>query len=443
MIASFVSSFGSLLWTVASFVLALGIIVAVHEYGHYIVGRWTGIKAEVFSLGFGPVLAKRTDKRGTVWQLAAVPLGGFVRFRGDRDAASARAGDVGGLTLAEQRETMAGAPLWARALTVAAGPAFNFVLAFVIFSGVILASGLTSERPVVGALHPMPYAQDLAAGDVILAVDGVQTPDTAAFFKAAGEIAPKQIVTYSVDRAGQTLDVTAPHPFPARVAVVHPKNAAMAAGMRAGDVILTANGQSITAFSQLPSLVEASGGAAVDLTVWREGQGEIALSITPNRRDLPTADGGFETRWLIGLSSDLLFEPQRRSAGLLEAAELAAQQVYSVGASTFSGLLHMVRGDISTCNLSGPVGLAGTMGDAARGGLESFVSMLAVVSLGVGILNLFPVPVLDGGHLVFFAYEAITRRKPNPAVLNAAVMIGLFLVLALTFFALGNDLTCA
>jgi regulator of sigma E protease len=103
----------------------------------------------------------------------------------------------------------------------------------------------------------------------------------------------------------------------------------------------------------------------------------------------------------------------------------------------------MIRGEISTCNLSGPVGLASTMGDAARGGLESFVSMLAVVSLGVGLLNLLPVPVLDGGHLVFYAYEAISGRKPNPRVLNAAVMLGLFLVLALTIFALGNDLTCA
>jgi len=134
---------------------------------------------------------------------------------------------------------------------------------------------------------------------------------------------------------------------------------------------------------------------------------------------------------------------QRRSAGLGEAMMLSFSQVGTVFEGTFSGLLHMIRGDISTCNLSGPVGLADTMGQAARSGVESFVTMLAMVSLGVGILNLLPVPVLDGGHLVFFAVEAITRRKPNTRFVNMAVMVGLFLVTALTIFALGNDLTCS
>ncbi|MFN3607334.1 MAG: site-2 protease family protein [Cypionkella sp.] len=196
-------------------------------------------------------------------------------------------------------------------------------------------------------------------------------------------------------------------------------------------------------WSALIPVVEAAGGASIDLVVWRAGRGEIPLTLTPNRRDFPTPEGGFETRWLIGLSSGMIFDHQRRSAGPLEAGGIAARQVWAVLAGTYSGLAHMIRGEISTCNLSGPVGLASTMGDAARSGLESFVSMLAVVSLGVGLLNLLPVPVLDGGHLVFYAYEAISGRKPNPRVLNAAVMLGLFLVLALTIFALGNDLTCA
>jgi regulator of sigma E protease len=177
------------------------------------------------------------------------------------------------------------------------------------------------------------------------------------------------------------------------------------------------------------------------LLIWREGQ-EIALTLTPNRRDLPTAEGGFETRWLVGLSSGMLFEPQMRAAGPLEAVTMAGRQVWAVLSGSLSGMAHLIRGDISSCNLSGPVGLAGAMGDAARSGVETFVSMLAVVSLGIGLLNLFPIPVLDGGHLVFFAYEAITKRKPNPRILNVAVTLGLAMIIGLTIFALGNDLTC-
>jgi regulator of sigma E protease len=443
MFASLLSDTASFFWAVGSFLVALGIIVAVHEYGHYIVGRWTGIKADVFSLGFGPVLARRTDRHGTVWQLAAIPLGGFVKFKGDRDAASARADDSSALPAAEARQTMDGAPIWARTLTVAAGPVFNFVLAFVIFLGMIFATGLAQDRPIVGQAYPLPQGQTLQAGDVIVALNGAPTPDFERFGAVADTITNAPSVTYSVERAGQIIDISAPHPFAARVAAVHPKNAAIDAGIREGDVILQAAGVPITEFSQLPDLVQAAGGASIDLVVWREGQGEMTLTLTPNRRDMPTEDGGFETRWLIGLSSGMIFDPQRRSVGPIEAVQIASERVWAVVAGTYSGMAHMIRGEISTCNLSGPVGLANTMGDAARSGLDSFITMLAVVSMGVGLLNLLPVPVLDGGHLVFFAYEAITRRKPNPRVLNAAVMLGLFAVLALTIFALGNDLTCA
>jgi len=127
---------------------------------------------------------------------------------------------------------------------------------------------------------------------------------------------------------------------------------------------------------------------------------------------------------------------------MTEAASIATQRIAAVVEGTFSGVVHMVRGEISTCNLSGPVGLAETMGEAAQSGWQTFLTMLAMVSLGVGILNLLPIPVLDGGHLAFFAYEAIARRKPNPQVMNLAVMVGLFFVVSLTIFALGNDLVC-
>lgn len=439
---SILSDFGGLIYTIVSFLLALAVIVAVHEYGHYIVGRWSGIKAEVFSLGFGPVLASsRPDRYGTRWQIAAIPLGGFVRFKGDHDVASALPAG-GEMPEAEARQTLAGAPIWARMLTVAAGPVFNFVLAFFIFVGLILSSGLVADRPTIGALYPMPTAQGLMQGDEITAMEGQPTPDLATFFQVADSVPTKAVVAYTVLRAGQTVQVAAPHPLPARAAKVHLQSAAFEAGLREGDVITHVNGQPIYAFSQLPALIEASAGAPLDVQVWRPDGSTLNVLLAPNRRDLPTADGGFETRWMIGLSSGPIFDLQRRSAGLGEAMLLSFSQMGAVFEGTFSGLLHMIRGDISTCNLSGPVGLADTMGQAARSGVDSFVTMLAMVSLGVGILNLLPVPVLDGGHLVFFAVEAITRRKPNPRFVNMAVMVGLFLVTSLTIFALGNDLTC-
>lgn len=432
-LTTILADFGGLAWTIGSFLVALGVIVAVHEYGHYIIGRWSGIKADVFSLGFGPVIAAKMDRRGTRWQLALIPLGGFVKFKGDADAASTHG--TGG------RDTMAGAPLWARAATVAAGPIFNFILAFVIFLAIILVSGLPAEKPIVGTAHPMPNVTQLETGDVVLAMNDQPTPDFKTYVTVAADLPAAPTVIYHIQRGDQTLDIVSAHPMPARVGAVYPKNAGMAAGIKVGDVVLSVNGQPVSSFAQLPPMVEASNGAAVDLVIWRDGQ-EIPLTLTPNRRDLPKDDGSFETRWLIGLSSGLLFDPQTRQAGPIEAAQMAANQVWSVLSGSLSGMVHLVRGDISSCNLSGPVGLAGAMGDAARSGLSSFVSMLAVVSLGVGLLNLFPIPVLDGGHLVFFAYEAITGRKPNPKVLNIAVAVGLALILALTVFALGNDLTC-
>ena len=150
-----VAALGGTAWTVVFFVIALSVIVFVHEYGHYIVGRWSGIHSEVFSVGFGPVLFSRTDKRGTKWQIAAIPFGGYVKFLGDKDASSVRSNDVSGLSDEERRHTMAGAPLWARAATVAAGPVFNFILTFVLLVGLSLAVGMPTDAPTVGTTEPL------------------------------------------------------------------------------------------------------------------------------------------------------------------------------------------------------------------------------------------------------------------------------------------------
>ena len=424
-----------LLW----FLVCIVIIVTVHEYGHYIVGRLSGIKAEVFSIGFGPQLFSRTDRHGTRWQVAAIPLGGYVRFKGDADAAS-RPGDVAGLTEAEKRQTMQGAPLWARSATVMAGPFANFLLSFLIFMGVLLAQGLAVDEPRIGALRPVPGIEGtLQPGDRVVALEGTATPDFSAFFTRAAELSDRKTVSYEVERSGQTQTITAPNPLPALVDQVQPQSAAMDAGLKSGDVVLKADGQDIASFTQLPDLVAATEGKPITLTIWRQGE-TFDATMTPRRRDLPLAEGGFETRWLVGLTSAPLIEPETRTPGVFEAAGLAFRQGVSVIRVNIEGLAWMIAGKISTCNVSSPVGMAKVVAAAAEDGAQTFLQTLAMISLAIGFLNLFPIPVLDGGHLVFHLYEGVTGKPPSDRVMQVLMTAGMALLLGVMLFALSNDL---
>lgn len=438
-----IPSFGGLAWTVLAFVVALSVIVAVHEYGHYIVGRWTGIAADVFSLGFGPRIYSRTDRHGTRWQFAALPLGGYVKFRGDADPASATAdpAQLSGLSAEERRRTLAGAPLWARALTVAAGPAFNFALSILVFAGFFLVQGIATERPVVGALRDLPGpAQELRPGDVILSIGGTPTPDNAAFFAATNSLPAEAPLPYEVERDGRRITVQGPFPLPPLVEGVQPQSPAAGADIQAGDVITAVDGRPVVAFRELREISGASDGAPMVLSLWRAGAVHEA-SVTPRRMDLPTADG-FETRWMIGLSGGPAFAPETRRPGPLEAIRLGATQTADIVATSLSGLAHMVTGAISSCNLRGPIGIAESSGAAASAGLASFIWFIAVLSTAVGLMNLFPIPVLDGGHLVFYAWEAATGRPPSERALRLLSGLGFGLILTLMVFALTNDLRC-
>lgn len=437
-----VAALGGTAWTVAFFIIALSVIVFVHEYGHYIVARWSGIHSEVFSIGFGPVLFSRTDKRGTKWQVAAIPFGGYVKFLGDADATSVRQGSVEGLSATERRHTMAGAPLWARTVTVAAGPVFNFILTFVLLVGLALAIGVPQNEPTVGKMRAFPFeGVALQEGDVIKAVDGQPTPDWETFRDVTGKLKGKAFLSYKVQRGLDVLDVTGPHPQAPVIGGVQIRSAAMDAGLQEGDVILKAGGTDISYFDELPEIVAASKGEPVTLTVWRDGK-TFEQTLAARIRTVDDGNGGFTERYLLGLYSGLFFEPATRSVGAVEAAETAAQGMWAMTSATFSGLYHMIQGAISSCNLSGAIGMAETAGDAARNGAESFVTMLAVLSLGVGILNLFPIPILDGGHLVFYAYEAVTRRQPSERALRVLMTVGLALVLTIMLFGLSRDLMC-
>ena len=273
---SLIPQFGSLIYTLLAFVVALSVIVAIHEYGHYIVGRWSGIKADVFSLGFGPVLYSRVDRHGTKWQFALLPFGGYVKFRGDANAASGKDGEaMSNLSPEELRATMHGAPLWARAATVAAGPVFNFILSILVFAAIMMSRGVASDPLTVGELMPLPQQHELRVGDVLVEIGGIKVPnqdDAGGFDEILASNAPAAVVDYAILRNGDSLVVEGPYPFPPLIGQVAPQSAAYDIGLQAGDVIVELEGAPIYAFEQLRTVVESSNGRALALKVWRDAE---------------------------------------------------------------------------------------------------------------------------------------------------------------------------
>ncbi|RKF15253.1 RIP metalloprotease RseP [Roseovarius spongiae] len=445
--ASLIPQFGGVFITLLAFVVALSVIVAIHEYGHYIVGRWSGIKAEVFSLGFGPVLFSRMDGRGTRWQVAALPFGGYVKFLGDADAASGK--DTEAMQEiddpARLRQTMHGAPLWARTATVAAGPVFNFVLSILIFAGVMMVQGKPTEPISIGALKPLPVeGVTLQPGDRLLAVAGVPLPgaeEEDGFKRFSAALPDTSRMEYRVLRDESETTATGPHPLPPLVSQLAPQSAAYDIDMQVGDVITAVDGEPIASFEQLKNRVEASEGRVLRLDVWRDGR-MLEFALAPRARDEMQDAGGFESKWRIGIAGGWAFEPGTERLGPGAALWGGVTQTGVIIESSLSGLYHMVTGAISSCNMSGPIGIAQVSGAMASQGAESFIWFIAVLSAAVGLLNLFPIPVLDGGHLVFYAYEAVTGKPPSDRALRILMTAGLTVVLGLMVFALTNDLFC-
>ena len=449
-----IPSFGNIAFTMLFFVIALSIIVAIHEYGHYIVGRWSGIHAEVFSIGFGKVLWSRADKHGTVWQIAALPFGGYVKFLGDANAASVGGSDdvTGAIETANldssgtkslsARNTMLGAPLWARSATVAAGPVFNFILSFLLFAALLLFQGQPITPLTVSALPAFPETieQQLEEGDRILEVDGVALNYPDGFFAAFSDVPSQPSVQYTVERNGEQMTVLGPQPQPAFVQAITPRSAADDADLKIGDVIISMNGTPVYQFNDMIEFVNETRDQPILLLVWRDGA-TFESTLTPRLTAIPQEDGSMRDEPKLGIGTGgLFFEPATGAVGVGEAMKLAIQQVWFILKQSINGLKQMIIGNINTCNLSGPVGIAETSGSMASQGTLSFIGFIAVLSTAVGLLNLFPVPILDGGHLVFHAYEAITGKMPSDGALRILMAIGVALIGTLMLFAIGNDL---
>ncbi|MDE2579222.1 MAG: RIP metalloprotease [Hyphomicrobiales bacterium] len=368
MFAEVVSSLGSYL---LPFLLVLTVVVFIHELGHFLVGRWCGIKVDAFSIGFGPELFHHIDKHGTRWRLAALPLGGYVKFHGDANGASmSDEASIEAMPQDERDVTFAGQPVWKRFLTVAAGPAANFVLALVVFAGLFMIIG----RPIVTPR-----------------VDGV--------------------------RAG---------------------GAAAVAGFEQGDVVVEIDGQAIDSFESLQRIVMTSPGVDLHFVVDRAGK-LVRMTAQPAVVNEDTALGPVR-KGVLGIESKAQdFHIQKY--GPVDAVRLGAHETWFIVRQTVNGIAGVLTGRESTKTLSGPAGLAQVSGEMAKHGPSALLNLIAILSISIGLLNLAPIPLLDGGHLLFYVFEAIRGRALPQRAQEFGFRIGIAVVGGLMLLATFNDVT--
>ncbi|WP_448502129.1 RIP metalloprotease RseP [Sphingomonas sp.] len=356
------------LLTVLAFLLVLGPLVFIHELGHYLAGRWFGVKAETFSVGFGREIAGFTDRRGTRWQFGWMPLGGYVRFAGDMNPASQPDAEWLALPRQEREQTFQAKPVWQRAIIVAAGPAINFALAILILAG-------------------FAYA-------------------------------------YGVSRT------------PTDIASVRPDSAAAAAGLAAGDRIVALNGRSVATFDDMQSFVRIRAGEPVRIAFERGGERleTVATLGTSFERDR------FGNEYRLGLLGVERGEAVREPVSLIEAPIEGVRRTGEIVVMMVETLGQIVTGRRSVEELGGPLKIAQVSGQQLTLGAQQFVALIALISINLGFINLLPIPMLDGGHLLFYAIEAIRRRPVGPQAAEWAYRGGLAAVLALMVFVTVNDL---
>ena len=440
----FFPQFGNFVITVLAFVLCLSVIVFVHEFGHYFIGKLSGIHAEVFSIGFGPVIISAYDKRGTKWQLAAFPLGGYVKFLGDKNPASSPDPEIDKRD--EQnllRKSMHGAPLWARFITVAAGPLFNFIFSGLIFFLIFMDQGITKLPLTVDKIFDTPYDQKFEKGDVVRSVNGLKIKnDLKKLNEQLGGVFANEPLTYVVERNGILITLENIIQNPPRISQVLPKSSAISAGLEKGDLILSLNSREIKNFNEIKDFVEASQGEGFIVEYWREGL-VYETRLTPQIVDVPIETGGFERIYRVGIVSDYFpFQPAMTKQSISWAFLSSIKSIYLIMEGSVKGLYHIVFGNISSCNLSGPISIAETSGQMVKQGSLNYLWFIAVLSTAIGMINLFPIPVLDGGHLMFFTVEALIGRKPNQKIVNTFMALGFALLVGLMLFSVLNDFLC-
>ena len=435
----------------------LALLVAVHEYGHFWVARRCGVHVLRFSIGFGKVLARWRDRRGTEYALSAVPLGGYVKMLDERE---------GAVPLPLRERAFNRKPVLSRMAIVAAGPVANFLLAALAY-WVLFTLGERGYAPVIGAVEAGSIAEvaGLEPGQEIVSVDGEPTPTRQALsFRLLERIGDSGTIRFAVKYPesdvvyessarldawlagedtpdlyrGLGLDLYSP-PVPPLISEVMADSPAERAGLRAGDLIVATDGQDMDLWETWAGYVRERPGETLTVLVERDGR-RLRLELTP---EATTGEGG-ERIGRVGVAVRVppMPESQLREfrRGPLEAALAAGERTADMVGFTLRSLVKMVQGLISPSNLSGPITIAKVASTSAKSGLESYIGFLALLSVSLGVLNLLPIPVLDGGHLLFYSIELVTRRPVPERVQALGYQIGLMLVVSLMAFALYNDL---
>ncbi len=364
---------GGLVGYVVPFLFVLTIVVFFHELGHFMMARLCGIRVLVFSIGFGPEIAGFNDRYGTRWKISAVPLGGYVKFFGDDNAASTPDhAAVAAMSEADKKDSFIFQPVPARAAVVAAGPIANFVLAIAIFAGIFMTVG-------------------------------------------------KQTTS-------------------ARVDTVQAGSAAEVAGFKPGDLVLSINGEKIESFSDMQRVVSISAGEPLAIAVDRGGV-PVALKAVPQLKEIKDNFGNVHRLGVLGISRSMApGDIKTEKAGPIRAVVMGAQETWFVVDRTLSYITGVFAGREAADQLGGPIRIAQVSGQVATAGFAALIHLTAVLSVSIGLLNLFPIPLLDGGHLLFYVIEAIRGRPLSERAQELGFRIGLAIVVMLMIFATFNDI---
>jgi regulator of sigma E protease len=442
----------SLLITLTAFIVALGLLIVVHEFGHYLVARWCGVKVLRFSVGFGqPLLRRRLGPDRTEWVIAAFPLGGYVKMLDERE------GDV---SPAEAHRAFNRKSVYQRFAIVLAGPAANFLLAIALY-WILFLHGVLDLKPVVGpppAGTPAAAAQ-IAPGDTIAGIDGetVRTWQDVRWVLLERAVGRERIAIELRSPSGEMrvgeLDLSTIHAddlagdflhkiglvrfSPAVVGKVREDSAAARAGLQPGDVVIAADGTPVRSFEELVQVVMPKAGVPITLTV-RRGSHEFTGTVIPD----PATEGG-KTIGRIGVERDLSVLEQQTvlvQYGPVAAIAEAAQKTWDVSVLSLRMLGKMIVGQVSLRNLSGPITIADYAGQTAQMGWLPYVSFIALISISLGVLNLLPVPVLDGGHLMYYIVEIIKGRPVSDRAMEIGQRVGMVVLFTLMAFAIYNDI---
>jgi len=446
-----------LIQNILAVIVVLGLLVTFHEFGHFWVARRCGVKVLRFSVGFGKPLWSRVDRHGTEFAIAAIPLGGYVKMLDEREAPVPEEQ----LDQAFNRKTV-----WQRIAIVAAGPIANFLLAIVAYWALFVA-GTTVVSPMVGSVAPDSPAAEagLANGDEIVAIQGDEMrswedvnlklvsiigfsgeldidarPEGASDPQRFGLSVTDYLVRQDPPQPLQSLGITPWQPeFPAVLGQVVSGEAAEQAGLEAGDRMVAINGEPVDDWMHFVNMVRSSPGETLQLTYERNGE-QSSVDLTPGRNRLDTGveigyigAGAEQVEWPAAFQREIRYGP-------IEALGQAVSRTGEMTLLTLDAIRKMFVGLISPSNLSGPITIAQISGDSARAGMEAFIGFLAYLSISLGVLNLLPIPVLDGGHLLYYFMEVVRGRPVSERTQAVGLRIGLAMVGTLMLMALYFDL---